>query len=178
MTGPKVLFYDIETSLQLVAVFQLGNNDWIDPSNLVTERYIICASWSWEGESKVHHVSVLDDPKRFEKDPYDDFHVVNALHKVLSEADVIVGHNSDSFDTPYVNTRALYHGLSALPPITSIDTYKVAKSKFRLNSNKLDYIGKFLKLGRRRRHPLVYGCGCLRGRRKPSVRWSLTTRGT
>jgi hypothetical protein len=166
MTGPKVLFYDIETSLQLVAVFQLGNNDWIDPSNLVTERYIICASWAWEGESKVHHVSVLDDPKRFEKDPYDDFHVVNALHKVLGEADVIVGHNSDSFDTPYVNTRALYHGLPALPPITSIDTYKVAKSKFRLNSNKLDYIGKFLKLGEKKKTSAGLWMRVLKGEKK------------
>lgn len=147
---PRILYWDIETALELVAVFQLGNNDWIDPSSLVTERYVICAGWKWEGENKVHTVSVLDDPKRYAKDPHDDRHVIETLHKVLSEADVIVHHNGDSFDKRYVDTRILFHGLPALPPITSIDTYKVAKSKLLFNSNKLDYIGGFLKVGRKK----------------------------
>ena len=146
---PKILYWDIETSLQLVAVFQLGNNDWIDPSSLVSERYIICGSWQWEGESKVHAVSVLDDPKRYAKDPCDDYHVVKTLYKVLSEADFIVHHNGDSFDKRYLETRALAHGFPALPPISTVDTYKVAKARFMFNSNKLDYIGKLLKVGKK-----------------------------
>jgi DNA polymerase elongation subunit (family B) len=150
MENPRVLYFDIETSLQLVAVFQLAHNDWIDPSSLVTERYIICASWMWEGDKTVHAVSVLDDPERYAKDPGDDYHVVKTLHEVLSEADVIIGHNSDNFDKKYIDTRCLYHDLPALPPIASIDTYKVAKAKFMLNSNKLDYIGKLLKVGRKK----------------------------
>jgi hypothetical protein len=146
---PKILFWDIETSLQLAAIFQLGNNDWIDPSSLVTERYIICASWKWAHEDKVHAISVTDNKKAFDKDPHNDLHVVEKLHEVLSEADVIVHHNGDSFDKRYVDTRILHHGLPALPPITSIDTYKVAKSKLLFNSNKLDYIGKFLGVGKK-----------------------------
>lgn len=149
MTKPRILFWDIETSLQPVAVFQLAHNDWIDPSNILEERYVIAASWLWEGETKVHSVSVLDDPKRYKKNPHDDFHVIETLHKVLGEADVIVAHNGDSFDKRYVDTRILVHGLDPLPPVTSIDTYKVAKSKFYLNSNKLDYIGKLLRVGQK-----------------------------
>lgn len=147
---PKILYWDIETSLQLVAVFQLAGNDWIDPSSLVTERYIICASWQWEGESKVHSVSVLDDPRRFNKDPHDDYHVVKALHDIMMEADVIVHHNGDSFDRKYLETRILVHGMDPLPPTASIDTLKTAKAKFMLNSNKLDYIGRLLKVGRKK----------------------------
>jgi hypothetical protein len=145
----KTIFWDIETSLQLVSVFQLGNNDWIDPSSLVTERYIICASWRVEGEEKVNTVSVLDDPKRYKNDPHDDFFVVSTLRDVLAEADCLVGHNSDSFDLPYLNTRIIYHGLKPLPPMSSVDTYKVSKSKFKFNSNKLDYIAKYLKVGKK-----------------------------
>lgn len=147
--SPRVLFFDIETSLQPVAVFQLAHNDWIDPSSILGERYIICASWLWEGEKKVRSVSVTDDPERFAKDPYDDRHVVEKLHEVLSEADLLIGHNSDNFDKKYIDTRILYHGLSCLPPIPSVDTYKVAKSKLLFNSNKLNYIGTFLKLGKK-----------------------------
>lgn len=145
----RTLFYDIETSLQPVAVFQLAHNDWIDPSAILQERYIICAAWRWEGESKIHTVSVLDDPKRYAKDPHDDRHVVETLHAIMGKADVIVHHNGDSFDKRYLDTRILVHGIKALPPIQSVDTYKVAKSKFYLNSNKLDYIGKLLKVGQK-----------------------------
>lgn len=147
MTQPRVLFYDLETSLQLVTVFQLAHNDWIDPSAIVQERYVICASWSWEGEDEVHSVSVLDSPKRYRKNPYDDFYVMQKLHKVISSADCIVAHNGDQFDKKYVDTRMLYHGLAPLPPVTSVDTYKTAKSRFLFNSNKLNYLGTFLGLG-------------------------------
>lgn len=147
--APRVLFWDIETSLQLAAIFQLAHNDWIDPSSLVTERYVICACWKWEGDSKVQSVSVLDDPKRYKNNPHDDYHVIETLHEVLSQADVIVHHNGDSFDKRYIDTRALVHGMTALPPVASIDTYKVAKSKLYLNSNKLDYIGKLLGVGKK-----------------------------
>jgi len=146
---PRVLFWDIETSLMPVAVFQLAHNDWIDPSSILEERYIIAGCWKWEGESKVHSVSVLDDPKRFRKNPHDDYHVVKTLHSVLADADVIVHHNGDSFDKRYVDTRALVHGFPALPPIDSVDTYKVAKSRLYLASNKLDYIGRLLGVGKK-----------------------------
>lgn len=147
MASPRILYYDIETSLQPVAVFQLAHNDWIDPSSILEERYIICACWKWEGSEKVHAVSVLDDPKRYAKNPHDDYHVIKTLHGVLAKADVLIGHNSDSFDKRWIDTRALVHGFPVLPPQASIDTYKVAKSRFYLNSNKLDYIGKLLGLG-------------------------------
>ena len=166
ITKPRVLFWDIETSLQTVAVFQLAHNDWIDPSSIISERYVICAGWKWQGEDKVHTVSVLDDPKRFAKDPYDDKHVIQTLHKVLSEADVIVHHNGDSFDKRYVDTRILFHELEPLPPITSIDTYKVAKTKLLLNSNKLNYIGGFTKVGQKKHTSSGLWMRVLKGEKK------------
>lgn len=166
MAEPRILHWDIETSLQLVTVFQLAKNDWIDPSNIVSERYVICASWNWEGEDKVHAVSVLDDPKRYASDPHDDYHVISTLHDVLSTADVLVHHNGDNFDKRYVDTRILFHGLGALPPITTIDTYKVAKAKLMFNSNKLDYIGGLLKVGRKKPTTSGLWMRVLKGERK------------
>lgn len=147
MSEPKILFWDLETSLQPVAVFQLANNDWIQPDNILSERYIICGSWKLQNEAKTHSVSVLDDLKRYRKSPHDDRFVCEELHKALSACDVAVAHNGDSFDMKYIKTRMLFHGLPPLPPITTIDTYKVAKSKFMFNSNKLDYISGFLGMG-------------------------------
>lgn len=145
--APRILCYDIETSLQTVTVFSLKYNDFIDPASIVTERHVVCICWRWLGETKVHSVSLLDDPKRFKKDIHDDLHVLTVFHKILSEADVIVAHNGDQFDLKYLKTRMLFHNLPVLPPITSIDTYKVAKQAFLFNSNKLDYLGKFLGFG-------------------------------
>lgn len=144
----KVLFYDVETSLQPVAVFSLLHNDYISPNSLLGERYIISAAWAWN-DKKVESVSVLDDPKRYKRDPHDDRHVVDVLRKLMMEADVIVHHKGDSFDRPFINTRALFHKLPALPPVASVDTYKVAKANFFLNSNSLNYLGKFLGVGQK-----------------------------
>lgn len=146
---PKILLYDIETSLQSVTVFQLAKNDWIQPDNIVVERHLISVCWKWLGESTVHSVSLLNDPERFRKNHHDDYHVIKTFHKVLSQADIIIGHNSDRFDLPYLKTQIMFHGLEPLPPITALDTYKVAKSQFMFNSNKLDYLGQRLGVGRK-----------------------------
>ena len=144
---PRILIYDIETSLQLVSVFQLKFNDFIDPDSIIQERHLISVCYKWLGEKKVHTISLLDDPDRFDKDPHDDRYVAEAFHKVLLECDCVVAHNGDNFDMKYLKTRMLFHGLPVLPPINSIDTYKVAKQQLLFNSNKLDYLGKFLGLG-------------------------------
>jgi len=148
-SSPRILLYDIETSLELVSVFDLKYNDFINPSNIFLERHLISAAWKWLGDTKVKSVSLLDAPKLYAKDPHNDKHVLEVICRVLGEADVIVGHNSDAFDIKYIETRMLYHGMSPLPPINSLDTYKIAKSRFRFNSNKLDYLGTFLGVGRK-----------------------------
>lgn len=165
-TAPRVLVYDIETSLQPVAVFQLAGNDWIDQKNILGERHLVSVCWKWVGSPTVYSVSLLNDPKRFAKDPHDDTHVCKVFHKVLMDADVLVAHNGDSFDLRYLKTRMLVHGLDPLPPITSIDTYKVVKQQFLLNSNALDYIGRFLGFGGKKKTPSGLWLEVLNGSRK------------
>lgn len=147
MNTPRVLLYDIETSLQLVSVFQLKHNDYIDPDNIVQERYVISVCYKWLGENTIYAISLLDDPNRFAKDPHDDTFVVKEFHKILSTADCVITHNGDQFDHKYLRTRMLARNLPPLPPLTSIDTYKIAKSHFLFNANRLDYLGKFLGFG-------------------------------
>jgi len=146
---PRIVLYDIETTHNLVAVFGLLNYNMLPHENILRERYVVSASWKELGEKEVHSVSVLDDPKRYAKDPHDDRFVIEKLHQVLSEADVIVAHNGDEFDLKYVETRILVHGLSPLPPILKIDTLKTARKRFYFNTNKLDYLGQFLGVGRK-----------------------------
>jgi hypothetical protein len=66
----------------------------------------------------------------------------------------------------YLKTRILFHGLGVLPPIQSIDTYKIAKAHFMFNSNKLDYVGKLLGFGGKKSTPTGLWLDVLRGDRK------------
>jgi hypothetical protein len=163
MAEPKILLWDIETSHNIVAVFKLFGEDYINHENLLQERFVICASWKWLGRKPVESVSVLDNAKLFGKEPYNDKFVCQVLHSVLSDADVIVAHNGDGFDIKFAETRMMAHGLPPLPPITSIDTLKVAKSRFMFNSNKLDYIGRFLGVGKKIHTTPGLWLGVLRG---------------
>lgn len=166
MAEPKILIYDIETSFELAAVFQLKHNDFINPDNIVLERHLVSVCWKWLGDRKVHSVSLLDDPKRFAKDIHDDKYVAETFHKVLAQADVIVAHNGDQFDYKYLQARFLYHNLPVTPPVTSIDTYKVAKSRFLFNSNRLDYLGKYLGFGGKKHTPSGLWLDVLKGSKK------------
>ncbi len=162
---PRILFWDLETSHNVIAKFSL-REEYVQHTSIIQERYIICGAWKWLGEKRVQAVSVLDDAKRYKKTPHDDRHVVETLHGVLSEADVIVAHNGDKFDTRWLNGRILAHGLDPLPAIRSVDTLKVSRRKFDLNSHRLDYLGKYLGLGGKTSTPAGLWLKVLQGDRK------------
>jgi predicted RNA-binding Zn-ribbon protein involved in translation (DUF1610 family) len=142
----KILVWDIETIPIKAYLWGIWNQNVL-VDNIIEDFALSCVSWSWVGENKVHTVSLLDDLKAFKKNPYDDSVVVKAVHKVLQEADVVVAHNGDRFDTKKFNTKAFLLGLDPLPKIPSVDTLKVAKKHFSFTSNKLDYIAKSLGFG-------------------------------
>lgn len=148
---PRILLYDLETTHNIVAAFRLwarGGNS-IPHTNVLQERYIVTASWKWLGEKKVHAVATTDFPELYEKNPHSDLLVVKKLYDVMMEADVIVAHNGDQYDKKFLLGRILANGLPPLPPIPSLDTKKVAARFFELNSNRLDYLGKLLGVGRK-----------------------------
>lgn len=67
----------------------------------------------------------------------DDKRIVLALRDLVNSADAVVYHYGDRFDLRFLNTRCLEHG--ELPPhkLTSIDTWKVARSNLAMTSNRL-----------------------------------------
>ena len=139
MNNIKRLFFDIETSPNIGLFWTAGYKQNISYDNIIKERAIICICYKWAGEEKVHSLtwdSNQDDKKLLEK-----------FIVVANEADELIGHNGDKYDLPWVRTRCLYHGMPVFPNYVTIDTLKHARSKFRFNSNKLDYIAKFLGLG-------------------------------
>lgn len=143
MRDPKILIWDIETAHTIAAIFSLFQKS-TPPIDILQEWYIICGAWKWLGDNKIEAVSVLDDPERFKQNPNDDYYVVQKLYDIISQADAIVHHYGDNFDIKKLNTRLIQYGFGPLPPVIQIDTYKIAKRKFKFMSNRLDYIAKYL----------------------------------
>lgn len=135
------LFWDIETSPNIVFAWRTGYKLNIGEDNIIHERKIICIGFKWEGDPKV---TVL----RWDANQ-DDKTMLIAFLKVANEADEMVHQNGDQFDLPWFRTRCLFHGLQCMPDYKTADTLQWARRKFYFNSNKLDYIAGYLGLGRK-----------------------------
>jgi uncharacterized protein YprB with RNaseH-like and TPR domain len=157
-SAPKVaapfrrLFFDIETSLQKAVVWGTGKQ-YIGPENITDTYGIICISWKWQGE-KVTHCRAWES--------LDDKALLEYFVPIMHSADQIVAHNGDRFDTPWIRTRCLLHGIPMSPEFVSIDTLKAAWSRFRFpKGSRLDAIAEFLGLGRKIHARLELWKGCL-----------------
>lgn len=135
----KKLFFDIEISPNLVVSWQIGRKINLSTENIVEERKIICICYKWANDPKIY--SLVWDQNS------DDKTLLEKFSKVIEEADEVIGHNSDSFDIKHVRARCLYHDIPFPIKLNSIDTLKMARQGYKFNSNKLDYIAKFLGVG-------------------------------
>lgn len=145
---PKVLVFDIETFANLSFTWGKWEQNVID---FEREWFVLCFCYKWLGEKTVHSVA-LPDFNLYKKDKFNDYEVILAMWKLFDEADIVLAHNGDKFDIKKMYSRFLYHKLPPPSPFKSIDTLKIARSKFALNSNKLDDIGRYLGIGRKMVH--------------------------
>jgi len=134
----KRLFFDIETSPNVVLSWRVGNKVNLSHDSIIHERAIICVSYKWEGEDKVYSLSWNQG---------NDKELIKSFSKVIDSADEIITQNGDKFDVKWLRTRCIYHNIPISPKFNSIDTLKMAKAGFYFNSNKLDYMGSYLGVG-------------------------------
>lgn len=135
--GIRRLFWDLETSPNIGLFWRAGYKQNISYENIIQERAIICLCYKWEGSKKVHSL---------EWDRGDDRKLCEDFAPIIEEADEMVAHNGDKFDIKWYNTRHLVHGLPPIPIAKTVDTLVIARRRFYFNSNRLDYIAKFLGL--------------------------------
>lgn len=160
MKHPRILFYDLEVSPILGYTFGTYDTNVI---HIVEHSYILCFSYYWYGDKKVHHYA-LPDFKTYKKDKKDDYELVKKLYELLNEAQVVVGHNAKGFDNKVAMARLINHNFRPPSPFKTVDTLTVARSKAKFSSNKLDLLGQQLHLGRKSKE--TYGDlwqGCLEG---------------
>ena len=141
MRKPKILIWDLETLPNICYAFDLYS--YKKPDMIIQEKAIISFAYKWLGDKKANVI------KGNHNHPYDDKALVEQIIEVISQADYLVAHFGDKFDSRFLRSRALINGVKAPPPVKQIDTYKLAKKYFHLNANRLDYLGKILGVGRK-----------------------------
>jgi len=148
---PRVLVYDIETSYNLGSTWGKWQQNVM---HFIEQKHLFCFAYKWHGEpdSEIKVIGQTDFMRAYRKNKRDDRQVAQELHALFEEADIIVAHNGNSFDQKETQTRFLYHGLPVTSPYKQIDTKLVARKNFRMNSNSLNDIGKFLDLGKKLPH--------------------------
>jgi len=152
---PKILLYDIETSPNVGYTWEKYEQNVIQ---FTKEWELLTFAYKWFGEKKVNVVTRKDFRDSTDKS------VAKALHNVLSEADVVVAHNGNSFDNKKARAKFIEHGLGPTSPFLQIDTKLIARRYFKFNSNSLDDLGKLLKVGRKLKHQgFDLWVGCMRG---------------
>lgn len=159
----KILLIDLETAPNLGSYFEL----WREGNILWTFQhwYILCFGWKWLGEKETHIVA-LPDFKIWKKDKTNDEELVKVLWDLFNKAEIIIAQNGDRFDIRKSNARFLKWRLEPPSPYKTIDTLKIARKYFKLDSNKLDDLGDYLGIGRKLRTEKGLWKDCMEGNLK------------
>jgi DNA polymerase elongation subunit (family B)/predicted RNA-binding Zn-ribbon protein involved in translation (DUF1610 family) len=135
----KILLLDIETSPHSAYVWGLFKQT-INLAQIQETGRVLCASYKWLGEKHTHFAGEWEDGE---------MGMLEELHRVMEDADIIITYNGNRFDLPTLNKEFLLNGFKPPAPYKSVDLYPVVKRKFRFASNKLDHVAQQLGLGQK-----------------------------
>jgi DNA polymerase III epsilon subunit-like protein len=143
---PKILIYDLETSPLSAYVWSLWKQN-VNPTNgqLRSQKMILSWSAKWLYKDEILFDHMLPSEIKAE----DDSNVAKSLWELIDKADIVIAHNASGFDVKIMNTRFLMAGLNPPRHYQVIDTLLHARKRFKLESNKLDYLGQVLGLGKK-----------------------------
>lgn len=136
---PKILLLDIETAPIHGNFWQLGKQ-YIRADQIEEDWFIFgwSAKWLLSDEMMSDFVTPKEAVKR------DDKRIMVSIHKLVNDADVIIGHNIKKFDMPKLKTRFFLNGLKPPMPYQLLDTLSVAWKEFAFSSAKLQYLSQII----------------------------------
>jgi len=151
---PKVLLFDIETAPNLAYVWGKYEQDVIA---FKEEWHLLSFAYKWLGESEIHCVTMQGQKT--------DRQLAQKLRDLFDKADVVIAHNGDAFDIKKARARFAFHGLKPPSTFATVDTLKITRKYFNLNSCKLNDLGLYFKLGEKVKHTgFDLWLGCLQNR--------------
>lgn len=154
--NPRLCFFDSEFAPCLGWFWKPGYEQSIHYGQVLKRKFMTSIQWRFEDEKRVSSFSLLDDMKRFRKDPTDDRAVVEKAAEVLSQCDIAVMHNGIRFDWREFKALLNIHDIKGVTKPIIIDTLKEARTSAFL-SNKLGDLAKQLKTIEKLDNPTDFG---------------------
>lgn len=133
---PRILFFDIETAP--ITGYTWGTYEQ-SVIKILKDWFVLSYAAKFNDDDRHFYLD-----QRFAKPIEDDFQLLCGIHHLLSECDVLVGHNSVKFDIKKLNARFIKYDLPPLNHFQHIDTLKIARKHFAFTSNKLADLAKYL----------------------------------
>jgi uncharacterized protein YprB with RNaseH-like and TPR domain len=138
----NILLLDIETTPIKAYVWGLWDQN-VSIDQIIEPTEMLCFGARWLGQKKVIFKSVHHDGKEA---------MLAELHKLMDQADALVGWNSAAFDHKHINREFLENGFQPPSPVKDLDLMSVTKANFAFPSNKLDYVAQALGVGAKVKH--------------------------
>lgn len=129
----RTLLIDIETAPNLAYVWGLWKQNVSLPM-FIEPSYMLCFAAKWYGEESVSFHSLQDGREE----------MLEFAWTYLDEADAVVTYYGTAFDIPTLNQEFFQLGMTPPSPAKQIDLKKIVAKKFRLPSNKLQYVTETL----------------------------------
>jgi DNA polymerase elongation subunit (family B)/predicted RNA-binding Zn-ribbon protein involved in translation (DUF1610 family) len=138
----KTLMLDIETAPHKAYVWRTFKEN-VSIDQLVEPGYTLCWAARWYDDPQVIFRSLLE---------WDMPSMLEEVHRLMDEADVIVHYNGKKFDIPTLQREFVLHGFTPPSPYYQVDLYHAVRRQFRFASNKLDFVAQQLGLGKKLAH--------------------------
>jgi hypothetical protein len=120
-------------------VWELKQNGYISPNNIIEPARTICLAWKWLGDDDINFAA--------EWKPGGHKKMVQTAWNVLDSADYVVGWNSKGFDCKHLRTEFIKAGLTPPSPHRDLDLMLTSKRHFGFMSNRLSYVAQELGAG-------------------------------
>lgn len=162
---PKILYFDIETLPLTCFTWGLGKQ-YVGYENIQKERKIACICYKWDYEDTIHALTMdfdLHNPGSI--DDKADKEMLVQFSKVYGYADIAIAHNGINFDKAVIRSRLVKHQLPDISPVIIDDTY-INSKLIGFTSHKLDYIARYLGIGKKESHPYSLWVDVSKGSKK------------
>ena len=139
MSKPRVLIFDIERIpawTKPLPIWDLKSlkYKYLTPADIQSWGRTICLAYQWLGESKIHFIAEWQEGGRAA--------FLEKARDLLTEADVVVGHNMQDFDLPHLEGEFILENMTPAAPSKVFDTLKVMRKHGNLENNQLDTLDK------------------------------------
>jgi hypothetical protein len=139
---PRRLMIDIESAPTRASVWRRWKQN-VHPSQVIRRGYVLAWCARWYGEETIITCSQADFGKEGTED---DREVVESAYELFEKADIIIAHNGDRFDIPYLKRQWIKYNLPPVSPYRSADTLKMARSSCKFEANSLEELARFFGL--------------------------------